>query len=52
VERRFQTQRDKIAKLMKKSIFWDASWKRQMEYYPDPQKALTQQEFACRDQRH
>ena len=42
--RRFQAQRDKIAKLMKEvDILGRELEKAQMEYYPDPQKALTQQ---------
>ena len=42
--RRFQGQRDKIAKLMKEvDILGRELEKAQMEYYPDPQKAMTQQ---------
>jgi len=42
--RRFQAQRDKIAKLMKElDILGRELEKAQMEYYPDPQKAMTQQ---------
>ena len=42
--RRFQAQRDKIAKLMKEvDILGRELEKAQLEYYPDPQKALTQQ---------
>src|SRR6267143_6658490 len=42
--RRFKAQRDKIAKLMKEvDILGRELEKAQMEYYPDPQKALTQQ---------
>ena len=42
--RRFQAQRDKIAKLMKEvDILGRELEKAQVEYYPDPQKAMTQQ---------
>ena len=42
--RRFQAQRDKIAKLMKElDILGRELEKAQMAYYPDPQKAMTQQ---------
>ena len=42
--RRFQAQRDKIAKLIKEvDILGRELEKAQMEYYPDPQKAMTQQ---------
>lgn len=42
--RRFQAQRDKIAKIMKElDILGRELEKAQVEYYPDPQKAMTQQ---------
>lgn len=42
--RRFQAQRDKIAKLIKElDILGRELEKAQLEYYPDPQKAMTQQ---------
>ena len=42
--RRFQAQRDKIAKLIKElDILGRELEKAQVEYYPDPQKAMTQQ---------
>jgi hypothetical protein len=42
--RRFQDQRDKIAKIMKElEILGRELEKAQVEYYPDPQKAMTQQ---------
>jgi hypothetical protein len=42
--RRFQDQRDKIAKIIKElEILGRELEKAQMEYYPDPQKAMTQQ---------
>ncbi len=42
--RRFQDQRDKIAKIIKElEILGRELEKAQVEYYPDPQKAMTQQ---------
>jgi DNA repair exonuclease SbcCD ATPase subunit len=42
--RRFQDQRDKIAKIIKElEILGRELEKAQLEYYPDPQKAMTQQ---------
>jgi len=42
--KKFQAQRDKIEKAMKELDVLGREWeKAQVEYYPDPQKALTQQ---------
>jgi chromosome segregation ATPase len=42
--KKFQAQRDKIEKAMKELDILGREWeKAQVEYYPDPQKAMTQQ---------